>query len=161
MAAGSGWTVTSQPLRSGLQPVSPVEKPAGLLRRIGAMVYDALIILAVWMFTLFPVVALRNDVVVGPGIQSLLFIELFGFFAYFWLMKGQTIGMLAWHLKLETLDGGPLRPRAAILRFLGALLSFATCGVGYLWIYIDPAHRSWSDLFSGTITVHARPEHAR
>ena len=94
--------------------------------------------------------------------QSLLFVELFCFFAYFWLKQGQTLGMLAWRLKLQTLDGRPLRPRAVIYRFLGALLSFATLGLGYFWILFDPARRSWADHFSGTLMVHTtghRPQH--
>jgi len=130
------------------------EQPAGFFRRLGAMIYDTLVIIALWMMTLFPVVAFQNDAVVGPTVQSLLFIELFGFFAYFWLMRGQTLGMLAWHLQLRTLDGRPMRPRAAIYRFLGALLSFAALGIGYLWIFVDPARRSWSDIVSGTLMVH-------
>lgn len=130
------------------------ERPAGFFRRVAAMIYDGLLIIALWMMTLFPIVAFSNDAVVGPTVQSLLFVEMFCFFAYFWLKQGQTLGMLAWRLKLQTLDGRPLRPRAVIYRFLGALLSFATLGLGYFWILFDPARRSWADHFSGTLMVH-------
>ena len=75
-------------------------RPAGFSRRLGALIYDTLLILAVWFVTLFILVAIRNDAVTGPTIQSILFLELFTFFAYFWRSRGQTLGMLAWHLQL-------------------------------------------------------------
>jgi uncharacterized RDD family membrane protein YckC len=129
-------------------------RPAGLLRRLGAMIYDGMIVLAIWLLTLFVGVAIHNGAVVGPFVQSVLFIELFAFFAYFWVSRGQTIGMLAWDLRIETDSGTALRPAQALLRFLGALLSLATLGVGYLWMYVDPDRRTWPDMLSNSRVVH-------
>jgi uncharacterized RDD family membrane protein YckC len=74
--------------------------PASLPRRLGAIVYDALLVTAMWLVTLFPLVAVSNNAVGGATVQSLLFIELFAFFACFWVARGQTHGMLAWQLQL-------------------------------------------------------------
>jgi uncharacterized RDD family membrane protein YckC len=125
-----------------------------LLRRLGAMVYDAMIVLALWLLTLFIGVAVRNGPVVGPLVQTILFIELFAFFSYFWVWRGQTVGMLAWGLRVESDDGAPMRLAQALLRFIGALLSFAALGIGYLWIYVDPDRRAWPDMLSHTHIVH-------
>jgi len=119
------------------------------------MLYDAMIVLAIWLLTLFVAVAIHNGAVVGPFVQSVLFIELFAFFAYFWVSRGQTVGMLAWGLRIETDDGPALRPAQALLRFVGALLSFATLGVGYLWMYVDPDRRTWPDMLSKSRVIHA------
>ena len=135
---------------------TPQEAPAGLLRRLGAMLYDSMIVLALWLLTLFVLVALRDAPAVGPLVQSLLFVELFAFFAYFWVSRGQTVGMLAWGLMLHTDSGAPLRPAQALLRFIGALASFATLGLGYLWMYVDPDRRTWPDMISATYIVHVR-----
>jgi len=124
--------------------------PAGLLRRFGAMLYDALLVLALWLVTLFAAVAITGHAVVGPTIQSVLFVELFTFFAFFWVARGQTLGMLAWRLHIVTLSGEPIRLSHALLRFIGALLAFASLGIGYLWYFIDPGRRTWPDLLSGT-----------
>ena len=118
------------------------------------MVYDAMIVLAIWLVTLFVAVAISGHEVAGPMIQSVLFIELFAFFAGFWVARGQTVGMLAWRLHVATLSGERLRLRHALLRFIGALLSFATLGVGYLWRFIDPGKRTWPDMLSGTEVVY-------
>lgn len=132
---------------------SNAERRATLLRRVGAMLYDGLLILAIWLVTLFPMVALSNDAVFGATVQTLLFLELYAFFAYFWMSRGQTLGMLAWHLELRAPFGRPLTLTQATLRFFGGMLSFATLGLGYLWILFDRERRSWSDRMSGTWVV--------
>ncbi len=128
--------------------------PASLLRRCGAMIYDALIMLAIWLVTLFVAVAVTGDAVVGPGIQSLLFIELFAFFTGFWILRGQTVGMLAWRLRVATVDGTPFTLRHGLRRFIGALLAFATLGLGYFWKFVDPGGRTWPDLLSATEVLY-------
>jgi uncharacterized RDD family membrane protein YckC len=62
--------------------------------------------------------------------------------------------MLAWRLALRTDSGRPMTVTQATLRFFAAMLSFATLGLGYLWMYLNPARRTWSDLASGTHVVH-------
>jgi uncharacterized RDD family membrane protein YckC len=125
-----------------------------LLRRLGAMTYDAMLVLAVWLLSLFIGVAVHDGAVFGPLVQTILFVELFTFFAYFWVWRGQTVGMLAWGLRLETDDGTPMRLSQALLRFIGAMLSFAALGIGYLWIYVDPDRRAWPDMLSRTHVVY-------
>ena len=139
-------------------PDTPLPRPAALPRRLGAMLFDAMIVLALWLVTLFVGVAIRNGPALGPLVQSVLFLELFGFFAYFWVWRGQTVGMLAWSLRIETRAGTPLRLSHALLRFVGALLSFASLGIGYLWMYVDPDRRTWPDMLSQT-NVFYLPRH--
>ena len=86
------------------------------------MTYDAMLVLAIWLVTLFIGVAVHNGPVLGPLVQTILFVELFSFFAYFWVWRGQTVGMLAWSLRIETDDGTPMRLGQALLRFVGAML---------------------------------------
>ncbi len=119
--------------------------------RLAAMLYDTIIVAAIWVFTIVLLVTLTGDSVVGAWVQSLLFIELFVFFAFFWIHKGQTIGMLAWRLRLESEQ--PFTLRKAFFRFCGAMASFLTLGVGYYWIWIDPLRRSWPDIFSDSYVV--------
>jgi uncharacterized RDD family membrane protein YckC len=118
------------------------------------MFYDALLVLALWLFTLFPLVAVSNDFVYGPLVRSLLFLELYGFFAYFWVARGQTLGMLAWRLQVASDYGPSLTLTQATLRFMGALASFLTLGLGYLWMYLDPQRRTWSDRLSSSRVLH-------
>ena len=118
------------------------------------MLYDALLVLALWLFTLFPIVAFANDAVAGAVVQSLLFVELFAFLTYFWVARGQTLGMLAWSLHVVTVDGYTITLRQALLRFVGGLLSVLTLGLGFAWQLFDAHRRSWPDLISGTRIIH-------
>ncbi len=114
------------------------------------MAYDGMIVVALWLTT-----GLAGAVLLPrPALQSILFVELFAFFAYFWIARGQTVGMIAWGLRVETDDGRPMRLVQALLRFVGAMLSFAALGIGYLWIYVDPDRRAWPDMLSQTRVVH-------
>ena len=148
------------------QPLSHAERDnlpsAGFLRRIGAMIYDGLLLMAVWLTTLYFLVAFNNSAVGGALLQTLLFLECYAFFAFFWLRNRKTLGMLAWHLELQPNavadpNGDPVIPALTLTqvtyRFLGACLSVACLGLGYLWILIDPQNRSWADLLSRTRIV--------
>ena len=119
--------------------------------RILAMVYDTLVIFGIWMLTIVLLVTVNRDVVYGAWLQSVLYVELFAFFAYFWMNRGQTIGMLAWRLRIV----GTTRISfiTVLLRFVGALAGAAFFFVGYAWILFDPQRRSWSDLLSRTQVV--------
>ncbi len=126
--------------------------------RLAAMIYDAFIVLAMWVFTIVLLVTVTGDAVIGAWVQSLLFLELFAFFVYFWMHKGQTIGMLAWRLRLVSPE--PFTLRKAFYRFLGAIASFLTLGLGYYWIWIDRDRRSWSDIVSNSYIVRYTRERA-
>ena len=130
--------------------------PAGLPRRLGAMLYDTLLVLALAMLTLYPLMIMTDGNLPRPAVQSLVFVETFAFFAFFWTRRGQTAGMLAWRLRVQSLDGRGLTLRQALLRFIGATLSFASLGIGYLWMLIDPGQRTWPDMLSGTEVFHVR-----
>ena len=126
-------------------------EPASFIVRVMAMIYDALIVLGIWVFTIVLLVTIAGDAVVGAWVQSLLFVELFAFFAYFWMKRGQTVGMLAWRLRIVSTE--PMTLRRVLLRFVGAFLGGACLFLGYLWILFDRDRRSWSDLLSGTQVI--------
>lgn len=138
-----------------LAPQLQSETPVGLWRRLAAMLYDGLLILAIWMLTLLlMVLANGGEAVFGAAVQSLLFLELVAFFAYFWRADGQTAGMRAWRLRLVSDDGGPISLNQAVLRLFGALGAFASLGAGYFWALLDRQRRTWPDLLSRSRIVH-------
>ena len=112
------------------------------------MVYDGLLVLAIWMITVLILVVARGSVVQGFALQSLLVLEWFAFFAFFWQRTGQTLGMMAWRLRVEDARGPGLTLAQSALRFVGAVTGAAAFGLGYLWMLWDPQRRTWSDLLS-------------
>jgi uncharacterized RDD family membrane protein YckC len=134
---------------------------AGVLRRFGAMLYDLLLVLAL----LFILTALFLPFTGGEAItpresggieriyQVTLLLAVVLFFGLFWTRRGQTVGMLAWRLRVERNDGTLLTWRDALLRLAGACVSLAALGLGYFWIWIDRDRLAWHDRWSGTRVV--------
>ena len=128
---------------------------ASLPRRLAAMFYDALLVVAIWMITLLAmVVANSGEAVLGAPVQTLLFLEAFTFFAYFWTRAGQTAGMRAWRLRLVSTGGGRVSLHQATLRFAVALVALGAFGIGYFWALIDRQGRTWPDLASNSWVEH-------
>ena len=75
------------------------------------------------------------------------------FFCWFWIKNGQTLGMQAWRIQLVNFDGGSPGAGASVMRWLGALLSAACLGLGYLWCLVDRRGRYWHDYLSKTELV--------
>ena len=128
--------------------------PAGLGRRLGAMLYDSLLILALFFLTGFIWVPLSGDVATGPLFQLTLVAEIVAFFGYFWRKQGETLGMRAW--KIRVVDGAGELPswQQILLRLLVAPASLAAVGIGYAWLYLGDNKQTWHDKLSGTFVVH-------
>lgn len=143
-----------------IPPVSKLdEQPvAGLARRLAAMVYDALLVAAVWLVTIFALTAANHfQAVSGAWFQTILFLQAFGFFAFFWLRDGQTLGMRAWRLRLIANNGRDLTLNQVTIRWMTALISLVALGLGYWWCLVDERRRTWPDLASDSSIVVDAP----
>lgn len=129
--------------------------PASLSRRLGAMLYDMFLLIALWTGTLWILVAVADTTVTGAWVQSLLFIEAFVFFAYFWMRNQQTLGMQAWHIRVQNADGSHITLRQCLLRFITGIPSLLLVGLGFWWMLVDQRRRSWTDLVSRSEIVFA------
>ena len=124
---------------------------APLRFRFAAILYDGLVVLALWVMTIVLLVTVIGDAVVGAWVQSLLFVELYVFLVFFWCWRGQTLGMLAWRLRIQS--EGRFTPTQALGRFVGGLAGFATLGLGFFWMWFDRDRMTWSDRLSRSVVV--------
>ncbi|MGR9014285.1 MAG: RDD family protein [Gammaproteobacteria bacterium] len=138
----------------------PIPKP-GFLRRLAAMFYDLLLLIAV----LFVATALLLPLNAGEAFTAqqfffplyLLLVSFF-FYAWFWTHGGQTLGLRAWKTKVLTLDMKPITWKQALLRFSMAIVSWFFLGLGFFWILIDKNQRSWHDHLSKTALFIDTPD---
>jgi len=149
---------------------TPQTRPAGVLRRLAALIYDSFLLFGILVVPLFLLTglsergqpgSLQTDAVVHelppiapwPVMLTYEIVVVFGFYCYFWLRSGQTLGMQAWRLRLDDLDGGRPSLRQCLLRAVFGVISLLCAGLGYWWIWLDRDRRSWHDRVSHTRVV--------
>lgn len=108
---------------------------AGLLRRLAALVYDGLLLLAILFAGTLALLPLTGGEAItpvarGPAVylayRAYLALLALGFFGLAWTRGGQTIGMMAWKMRLVNADGSAPGWPAATRRFaLGMTLAVA------------------------------------
>lgn len=126
---------------------------AGLARRLGAMLYDSLLILALMFLGTLPFIALQDGNPVAAGTLSYQLAMLavpYLFFTCFWSAYGRTLGMQSWGLCIEDSRGRRPDFTRCSLRFAAAILSWLPAGLGYWWQLVDRDGLSWHDRLSGT-----------
>ncbi len=121
---------------------STVGTPAGLLRRLSALFYDLLLVIALAVVTTFAMLPLSRGEAILASTQgalahayhAVLALLVFAYFGWCWTRSGQTLGMRAWRLELQDAGGRRLGWPGAIARFLlGAGIAFlAMLGAWYL-----------------------------
>ena len=109
---------------------------AGLFRRLAAILYDSLLIIAMWLITTLLLVAFINDgaALQGPLFQFGLYFEACLFYSYFWRLHGQTLGMQAWKIKLVSPSLQTLSWQECFARLFFALVSVSMLGLGFIWM---------------------------
>ncbi|HEU4655588.1 MAG TPA: RDD family protein [Steroidobacteraceae bacterium] len=191
--------MTSQTPSSGEQPAvvsfrsshSDTEtiRSAGFLRRVAAMVYDLFPVLALAFIVTMPFLPflhgrrfIPEEVGMLAYVHWAIVLLVSGlFFVFFWLRSGQTLGMVAWRLRMQKADGSRIHWCQAVMRVLivGALwtpffvgypliwghwadafmcklataLSLMPLLLAYAWLWIDKEKLAWPDRWTGTRVV--------
>ena len=129
--------------------------PAGLFRRLAALLYDSLLLLAVMFISTAILLPFTGGEAVqhNPFLTTYLLFISFAFYSWFWMHGGQTLGMRSWKLQLRNINPGPITLWQALLRFMVAIPSALLLGIGYLWMLIDRDKLTWHDRYSETRIV--------
>jgi len=140
-------------------------KIASPLKRLGAFIYDLMLITALLMVSTGVLMTINGGEALDKSpyfavYQSALFIIVYLFLSFFWMRNGQTLGMLAWRLRVQTSEGYRLNFTQCLLRYIVGIVSLGTCGVGFLWMFVNKQKMTWHDLASGTHVVEL-PKNAK
>jgi uncharacterized RDD family membrane protein YckC len=159
---------------------SPTEQePVSLLRRLGSMIYDGLLLLAIWMVLGLLFVFLGN--LTGRTLIPLQFaanlVAAWLFLVWFWTRTGQTLGMQTWQIRLRDERRGRVTNWKATVRYLvalaqwllvlfaihlareyGAAVTIAVTALALIGLglsQLHPRRLMLHDWLSGTVLVHA------
>ena len=137
---------------------------AGLTRRLAALFYDALLLLALLFIATLPWAIAARGEPLAPLARAAYQLYLIGvsgvFFGWFWTHGGQTLGMRAWRLRVTAEDGSKVSSRAAAIRFAVGLVSLGVFGLGFWWALFGAGRKTWHDRAAHT-RVELLPKLAR
>lgn len=146
------------------QPAKPIKPEnyiyadfpvAPLWRRLIAVIYDGLLLIAIWLavsaalLSLYqyvfhahwgwPMDSFHNIPDVRPPswyrhgvIFPCLILASWGFYAWFWRHGGQTLGMQAWKLMARDTGKKPMTVKQTVIRFFAGWISTFGFGLGWL-----------------------------
>lgn len=126
---------------------------ASLWRRLAALFYDSLIVMAIIFVGTLPLVPLIKDYYIDPNnllYKVYLLAIVFAYFGLSWIYGQQTIGMRAWRLKIFNFDQQRISLWQALLRFSYAIPAYLSFGAGLWWMLVDKQRLGWHDRWSKT-----------
>src|SRR3990172_7996581 len=148
---------------AGSQPASRAS--AGLQLRIVAFILDVLVLIAFGMLFVAAVLALfvidadngnpsDRAFLISGVILSLYFVAFVPLYhILLWSSRGQTVGMMAVHIKVLSKNGGRVTRRRSALRLFGYAASVLPLFLGLLMALFDRKRRTLHDHLAGTVVV--------
>jgi len=119
-------------------------------RRLAAIPYEGLLVLALVLIAAFPLAGLKGVTLQGTPhllMQVYFFVVTAAYFVWFWRHGGQTLAMKTWRFRVVDKQGNRLSVLRAFLRFLLATVFFGPACVGLILLLfpgrISPALSMW------------------
>ncbi len=135
-------------------PQLPAAKPAPLWRRVAALLYDSMFVVALLMLATLILLPLNGgEAMPQTGMlawlyQAYLVAWMALYFSVFWRIGGQTPGMKVWHIRVQLPETG--RFRTALARFFGGVISLLLAGIPFWLAQFHPEKRSLIDRWLNT-----------
>lgn len=133
----------------------------GFFRRLGTILYDMLIMLALFMIGTWVLLPLTDGQAISPGnvmYQLYLLLIVTAYYTAFWVYGGQTLGMRAWRIRVLTLENQPLSWKQALKRAGFAVLTLLPAGCGLWWALFQPKRQALYDQLAHTQVVMTSPQ---
>ena len=122
-------------------------------RRLAALPYEGLLVLALLLIAAFPLAGLKGLTLQGTAqlvTQAYFFCIAAAYFTWFWQRGGQTLAMKTWKFRVVSAGGEPLTAPRALGRFVAALLFFGPACAGLVLLFfpnrISPIVTMWAFL---------------
>jgi len=147
-------TTTTEEPRVSAPTGGAATHPAGFWIRAAAVLIDVLLVMAAEMVFGFVMWALADDRLSVAATRAFRFLASPCYFVFMHWARGQTLGKMAFRIRVVALDGGPLSFGQAALRHLGSWFSAVILGIGYLIAGIRADKRALHDLIAGTRVEH-------
>ncbi len=129
---------------------------AGLFKRLLSMLYESLLLIAIFAFGTLIFIKFFGDATLSPKRYFLQFFlwSLGGvYFIWCWLKSGQTLAMKSWKIQLVDYNGNNLTLPHCIKRYVLASLGLIFFGCGYIWALFDREGLFLHDRLTGSKVI--------
>lgn len=138
-AAPSPSSAPAAPTAPASAPHAAHERPAGLLLRVSAMVYDGVLLFGVLFVVSYALLAsLGWSAPLAAAqrwiLQAALFLAIGAYFAWSWSRGGQTLALKTWRLRLVGPDAAPPSLPRALARYVLAWHLFVPGLLAIAWL---------------------------
>lgn len=134
---------------------TPSLPTAGLWRRISAMIYESFLLLALLFIADYLFLALTHNSsspLLKALLQAYLLLMMAAYFSWSWL-RGQTLAMKTWRIRVVSREGTSLTLKQALLRFVLALILVPAFGISLIWALFDRDKQFLHDRLADTRLV--------
>jgi uncharacterized RDD family membrane protein YckC len=111
-----------------------------LIKRLIACLYDALILIAIWMLVTWFYIFSFGEIL-SPfqrlSLQMLLWLSAGVYFMFSWYKGGQTLALKAWKMKIVSQANVDLSFKVCFLRYVLASVLMMLFGLTLLWAFVD------------------------
>ena len=139
--------------------LSTRQKNVALPRRLAAIVYDLVLLLAILLVASLPWVI--SGIQQGQAGYTLYVIFIYTliplYYIGFWAYNGQTLGMKTWKIRVVNLSGDPIGWSKSLWRMIYAILSTIVFGLGFVHSIFDRQNRTWHDILSQSQLISVLP----
>ena len=157
----------------------------GIKRRMASFVYEGLLLFGIGLIpgaigALFVALTGHQHPLQSDTALRVITLSIYAvYFTWFWSVRGQTLPMQTWHIKVVTAQSGPLSQPRALLRFVAACAWFAPAaliasvnhwtrwqGLGAIAVgviayallaLLHPQRQFWHDALCGTRLIDVQP----
>jgi uncharacterized RDD family membrane protein YckC len=133
---------------------------AGFWVRVGAMLIDTLLMVAVLLPLIFLFYGAAyfdpedTRLIKGPADGLISYVLPALLTIGFWLAKQATPGKMAVGARVvDAQTGSPMSAGQAVGRYFAYILSTIPLGLGFFWIAFDARKQGWHDKLAGTVVV--------
>ena len=131
-------------MNNNSQFVSPV-------KRLAATIYDFFLLLGVWFGCGSIALWLNDGEILHPAIGAFIVLaSAWGFYSFFWIKGGRTLGMAAWNIKICSSTEKSINLIQTTKRFIINIFIVFTLGLPLLQIYFSKDKKALNDRLSGT-----------
>ncbi|HQR60417.1 MAG TPA: RDD family protein [Methylophilaceae bacterium] len=127
-----------------------------LLRRLGSLLYDTLVFIALWLLASALFTTIYGSVAESWQrwlLQLFCLAVISSYFLWCWTHGGQTLAMRTWRIHLIDASGSAPSLSAAVKRCLLATVGLLLGGIGLWWALLDRNGQFLHDRLAGTRLV--------